>query len=225
MRTNFLILLFFLSFYTGFGQFVQPFDGLEYGFTRVPIIKKDLSRVIGSPFLNENFQAGVIKMKGKEPLDAKMRYNVLEERIEIRLDQTGSDEIFMLPKRETTVYQFGGDQFHIEEIKTEGGPVFGYFSPLFSGAKVELLKKYTLTVSEAQAAKTGYDEDKPAKMSIEEKYYVRLPNKEFQEVEISNRKLRKDFGDVLESKYFKNNKIKTEEDLVALVKELDRLKS
>ena len=223
MRTNFLILLFCLSAFTVFGQFPQPFDGLDYGFTVVPIIKKDLSKVVGSPFLNENFEKGVINMEGKEPLVAKMRYNVLEERIEIKLDQAGSDEIFMLPKRETTIYQFGGDQFYIKRIITEGGPVFGYFIPLFTGTNVELLKKYSLNVSEAQAAKTGYDEDKPAKMSIEEKYYVRLPNKEFQEVEISTRKLRKDFEDVLESKYFKNNKIKTEEDLVALVKELDRV--
>lgn len=46
--------------------------------------------IVGTPYLNENFQVGILSFEGKDPFTAPVRYNVHKELIEVKLE----DEIF-----------------------------------------------------------------------------------------------------------------------------------
>ncbi|CAN5408773.1 hypothetical protein BH23BAC2_BH23BAC2_16790 [soil metagenome] len=42
--------------------------------------------IVGTPYLNENFQVGILSFEGKDPITAGVRYNVLKEEIEVNLE-------------------------------------------------------------------------------------------------------------------------------------------
>lgn len=214
MKSLFSFFMFILFVSSGFCQVVGINDGMDYGFTLLPTIEKDFSHIEGSPFLDEGFQKGAIQIQDKEPLLAKMRYNVVDERIEIKLERAEKDDIFVLPKRESTIYRIGKDEFRIKKIRTPDSEIFGYFIPLFSGENTILLKKYTATVSEPKAAKTAYEDDKPARIIIDAKYYAKLDNKNYQEIDLSSRRLKKQFSSRQAKDYLNNNKVRTEQDLM-----------
>ena len=152
-------------------QFVSgSSSAFDDGFTLITK-SPELSNVEGSPYLEEEFQAGTLHMEGKKPLPVFLRYDVVKERMEIKPDKNIT-ETYMLENDQDTEYLMKGNKFVLDKINAEGKTVYGYFVELYDGEDYRLLKNPVATVSEPVKARTGYDKDRPAEIEIENIYYL-----------------------------------------------------
>lgn len=180
-----------------------------------------MKKVEGSPYLDKDFQYGTATVEGKEPLKVFMRYNVNEEQIEIKTD-IKSEDIYLLPKKESTVYQIGSEILVFDQVSHSGKRISGYFVEHFKGENLRLLEKPVAKLTEAVKAKTGYERDRPARIVIEEEYYVLNINGEVKDVRLKHRDVKKTFNSQRAKKYLSDNKIRSEDDLVAFISFLDK---
>ena len=180
----------------------------------------DLSKVEGTPYLNEDFQMGTLNMKDKDPLSVFLRYDVVNERMEIKPNKNTS-ETYMLQNDQDTEYVIGNDKFVLDKINAEGKAVYGYFVELYDGENYRFLKKPVATLSEPVKARTGYEQDRPAEIEIEDVYYLSTQGTT-REIELKNRKIKKAFSSTEANSYLKENKIRSEEDFVRFVAFLDQ---
>lgn len=176
--------------------------------------------VEGSPYLNEEFQYGVATVEGKEPLKLFMRYNVATETFELKPDLAG-DKVYVLPIGKA-VYTLNGDTFVYDEMRFEGKMITGYFLEHFSGDHIRLLEKPVAEISEARPAKTGYDEDEPARIRLDEEFYIITDQGKVENVRVKHRDIKKAFNSDPAKKYLSDNKVRSLEDLIAFVVWLDK---
>ncbi|NJY63719.1 hypothetical protein HC174_13290 [Salinimicrobium sp. CDJ15-81-2] len=195
-------------------------DGLNYGFTLIPTIDNSVEEVEGSPYLDENFSRGVVHIEGKEPLEVYLRYNVVEERMEIKTN-IQSPRIYQLPAGNRAVYELGNKTFLLDKISSEGKTVYGYFIKLFDGKNYRLLKKPVAHYTEGEKASTGYGKNKPGRITIKEEYFV-IPNSGGAvHVRPKSKDIKNAFGEEAKE-YLKNNEVKSELDLQNFVAFLDK---
>lgn len=180
-----------------------------------------MDAIEGSPYLNENFQAGIAKVEGKEPLSVFLRYNVPQDQMEIKLDLQ-SAEVYELPKNNKTHYKVGSQTFVFDMLKFEGSVIGGYFIELYSGEKFRLLEKPIATLTEAIKAKTGYDKDRPAQIKLEEEYFVVKEDGQVLNVRLKHKDIKNAFDSEPSKEYLSDNKIRSEEDLKSFISWLDK---
>lgn len=220
MKQTILILAIF-TFFSSKGQ-VQINDSGNHGLMLITTKESDrMKNVEGSPYLNEDFQYGKVMVEGKSPLQVFMRYDVLQENIEIKTDQKG-EETYLLPRNEKTVYAIGPDKFSYDQIYFEGQKIFGYFVNLYDGEQFRLLKKPSTRMTEAVKAKTGYDRDRPAEIVIEEEFYIVKANGEVENVQLKHRDIKKAFDSGRAKSFLSDNKIRSEQDLISFISYLDK---
>lgn len=170
-----------------------------------------LNSIQGTPFLNENFQKGTVTLKGNEVINVLLRYDVLNEDMEIR---TGLDdeEIYLLPQKEGTEYTIGEENFRYRTLNN-GEQIKGYFREHYKGEKVEFLEKISAVITDPVKAQTGYQKDRPARIVLEEKYFLLLENGEVKEVKLKTKDFIKALPDSKAVRaYLSENKVKTIED-------------
>lgn len=216
----FMLIVLIFGVQTGWAQFNFN-DGISYGFKIIPMESSALNTIEGSPYLDEFFEKGTVHAKGKEPLEALLRYNVPKERMEVKFDKNDS-EVYSLSLDSDIKYRIGNREFNVMKIRYDGKDVFGYFEVLYPGKQVQLLKKYSAELSEPYKAKNSYQKDRPAEIQLKENYYLKLPQNEIKQVETSHRKLKKEFSSREVENYLRDNKIKDEADLIAFSKFLDQ---
>jgi hypothetical protein len=219
MKRYFLILLIFFVGRQGFGQVIND-SGNHSLMLLTTKENARMNSVEGSPYLHEEFRYGTATIQGKEPLKVFMRYNVDQEQIEIKTD-IKSEDIYVLPKDEKTLYEIGPEALVFDQISHNGKRIFGYFIEHFKGKNLRLLEKPVASLTEAVKAKTGYDRDRPAKIVIEEEFYVVNMNGKVKNVRLKHRDIKKTFNSPFAKKYLSNNKIRSEEDLISFVVYLD----
>lgn len=181
----------------------------------------NLNKLNGSPYLQNEFQYGTVEIEGKEPLLVFLRYDVVQEQIEIKTD-SDSDDVYVLPKNESAIYIIEGKTFIFDQIVANGNKVSGYFINYYDGETFKLLKKPFAKVNEAMKAKTGYDKDRPARIEIDEKYYVINQEGQVLDVRLRHRDIKKSFNSDRAKNYLSDNKIRSEEDLIAFISFLDK---
>ena len=215
-KQPFLLLLFFSSF----GLFAQVSgginDGLNYGFTLIPTIEKSMDKIEGTPYYNENFVRGTVRIEEKEPLQAFLRYNVSEERIEIKTNLE-SPRVYQLPAGSEAEFFIDSEKFILDKISADNGSFFGYFVELTNGDKYRLLKKPIAHLQPGEKAKTGYGKDEPARIKIEEEYFIVPHSGRAINVRAKSKDLKNAFNTQEVEAYLKDHKIKSEEDLVKFV--------
>lgn len=180
-----------------------------------------LSKVEGSPFLDDDFKYGVAKIEGKDPLNVYVRYDVATEQMEIKTDPKSPD-IYMLPPGQHAVYKVGDKTFKYGTINHEGKNILGYYVEHFGGDNYKLVTKHRAEISEAVKAKTGYDRDKPAKIKIEEDLFILGKDGTAWKVRAKNRDLEDIFKTPAAKDYLSDNKVRSTEDLVAFVAFIDK---
>lgn len=181
-----------------------------------------LNEVKGTHFLNEEFQNGKVLIKGYDPLDAFLRYNVNTETFEVKLEKTG-EEIYELPLNLETQYYIGPDLYTYKTINVDGKSITGYFQNHYEGQKVSFLEKPSLTVTEAVKAKTGYEKDKPAQIKLQEEHYLVFQDGTVKNVDLKEKDFEKAFASTPEvKKYLKDNKLKSAKDFSAMVEWYDK---
>lgn len=223
MKKSISIIISFLLFITAGAVQAQIHDSGGHGFMKITTKKNaNMAEVKGSPYLEEEFQYGQIEMEDKEPLNVFLRYDALNENVEIKSDKNSPDT-YILPLSESTVYLIGREKLRLRynEVRPGGEEITGYFIEHYNGDNWRLLEKPSVSVSEAVPAKTGYQRDKPAKMEIDSEYYV-IGDGIVENVRIKHRDIRKAFGSRPAQEFLSDNKIRSEEDLVVFVAHLDK---
>lgn len=214
------ILLIILAFLPGRAQ-IQLHDSGNHGLMRISTKESDkINEVKGSPYLNEDFEAGIARVKDKEPLNVFLRFDVAQDQMEIKLD-AGSEEIYLLPRNGNIEYEMGNRKIVLDEIVSEGNRISGYFIEHFAGEKFRLLEKPVATVTEPVKARTGYEKDKPAEINIGEEFYIINGEGQVENVRVKEKDLKKAFDSDSARKYLGDNKIKSVQDLKNFVAFLD----
>lgn len=220
MKKQFFILLGVLAMFDSIGQ-VQLQDGINQNLMLISTKESDRMKTLeGSPFLQEEFNYGTATVEGKQPLNVFLRYNVHQDQIEIKTD-VQSEEVYLLPKKESTVYQIGSDTFVLDEFVFNGERISGYFIEHYKGKNFRLLEKSYATVTEAVKAKTGYDRDRPARIEIDEEFFVVNDQGAIKKVRVKHRDIKKAYDSDRAKEYLSDNRIRSKEDLISFVSFLD----
>lgn len=214
-----LFLTFFIIGSTSLFSQIQDND--NQGFMTITLKKKDLSKITGTPYFDESYKSGSIFLEEKEPLKVFMRYDVQNETIEIKTDLS-SDEIFILPSGKNAKYEIGNLTFLYDKINVNGKQTIGYFIEHFDGDHFRLLEKPLVTVTEAVAAKTGYEKDIPAEIKIESEFYIKKEGDKIENVRIKHKDIKNIFTSKAASEYLSKNRINSTDDLKDFLKYLDQ---
>ncbi len=167
--------------------------------------------VQGSPYLTKDFVSSKI---GNEEGVVLTRYDIYHDNIEFVKD----GKIMVLPKDK--IYNDIVNLMDNSKIVllSDGK----YYFKIFTGSQYQLLKKMSIKFQDFQKAKSGYDNDKPAKfVNLSDKYFL-LNGETLSEISKNNKDFSNLFGDkssfVL--KYIKEQKLKLSEegDLIKIMK-------
>lgn len=215
MLNRILFLILFPCFSGVFAQQANPFmsDGGMVVFTK----EKEPDLYTGSPYYEDDFKLGIINDDKGRTLEVLMRYNALEDVVVIR-PNPDSEEEYVLPKLRSITYELGNYTYFIDNIYTDNGHIEAYFARFYEGDKSTFIGLPKVDVIPAQKAKTGYDKDKPAKIDVEMVYYLSLEGGQFKEVRLKEKDLKDLFKSDKMEEYFDEHKIKTEEDVVNMLK-------
>lgn len=171
----------------------------------------------GSPYAEDDFQRGIIYDKNTDKSQpALLRYNSVEDVVEIRL--TKDDKSSVLPKFTHIFYNMGDYTYFIDNINTDNGYIEAYFARFYDGEKVKFIARPVPRISEAQIAKTSYEKDKPANLDVEFVYYISINGDKYREIRLKEKDLEDFFSSEKMEEYFDEHKIKTEKDVVELLK-------
>ncbi len=219
---KFILLLFVVSITTGVQAQQVYSDSGNHGLMTITTKKNEnLKNIQGTPYLQDEYQYGTVKVEGKEPLKVFLRYDVLNENMEIKLDKN-EEETYALPLKEETLYHIGPNAFKYSTLRSSGHTVRGYFIEHYSGDNYRLLEKPSIEVTEAVKARTGYEKDRPAEMKLESEFYIVGKDNEVKNVRLKHRDIKKAFNFGEAKKYLSDNRIRSKEDLVAFVAYLDK---
>ncbi|HEY9184824.1 MAG TPA: hypothetical protein VIM94_05850 [Salegentibacter sp.] len=189
----------------------------------ISVYKKTPKGFTGTPFVDEEFKKGIIMDEDGRSQPAFLRYNAVEGIMEIKLNKLQED-IHVLPRIKKINYSIDDYTYFIDSKRTEDGEhLEGYFVRYYAGDNVKLLGWPRPDIIEAQAAKTGYDKDKPAHLKVEMEYYLEIGDNRLQEVRLRPRDFRKAFdeNDAMKN-YLSDNKVKDLEDAIQALKFYDK---
>lgn len=188
-------------------------------------ISKTPEKHTGSPYLEQNFVNGTINDDKGKTHNAYLRYNAVEDVVEIKIENTAQSEILVLPKIKSLSYSLKDYKYILDSFRTDKGEkIEGFLIEYYNGKSFGLYGNPLPNISEAQVASTGYQQDKPAHLSVQLDYYIKKGDGTLHNVKLRD----KDFKNVLpESKelneYLKENKLKTPQDYANMLKWLDNL--
>lgn len=176
----------------------------------------------GSPYVEKDFINGVIMDTDGKTHPAFLRYNAVEDVVEVKLTQS-EPKTFVLPKLKNISYRMNGYTYVLDSFRTDKGETMeGYFINYYDGKNVKFYARPLPDITPAQKAKTGYEKDKAAHLSVKTEYYLGL-NGTLKNVKLKD----KDFKSALPpskdiDKYFKDNKVKTVQDYTKMLEWYDQ---
>ncbi|RKS50466.1 hypothetical protein BC962_2227 [Gillisia mitskevichiae] len=176
------------------------------------------SEIVGSPYFEEMFTPGIIEEVGGNQQNAYFRYNVKDDQVEVKVSPSQSD-IYILPRQQKFIYQLKDYSYVLGSYNVEGvGLVKGFVNKYHQSDKVTFIGKPFVTITQAQAAKTGYQKATPASLNVGINYYFGLGDNKLQEIKLRE----KDFKNILPSskemkQYFSDNKIKDINDVKKMI--------
>lgn len=188
----------------------------------IPTFSKTPEGYTGTPYLEEEFKRGIIEHKDGRTMPALLRYNAVEEIMEIKM-QSPEDDILVLPKGKGITYKIDGYSYVEDVLRTEKGDrLQGYFIEYYNGDNIRFLAHPQPDVIEPKKAKSGYEKDKPAHLKVDLEYYLAEDDERLKNIKLRHRPIKKEFSGAPGMKdYFSENKIKTVEDVIAMAKYYD----
>lgn len=182
--------------------------------------KKTPESYTGSPYKEVKFLKGVIRDTNKDiSQEALLRYNALEDVVEIRFQQ--NDKSSVLPKYKHIIYDMGDYTYYIDNLDTDNGIYESYILNFYESDNVKFVGRPTINLTEAKLAKTPYEKDRPADIKIELEYYISINGGKFKQTRIKEKDLEDIFNSDRMEDYFDDNKIKDEKDVVKMLKFYD----
>lgn len=217
MKLIYTFSFFLFMGFTGFAQISEFLPG-NSPMQIMTTTNKTPDTYTGSPYVEKDFTQGVIIDSDGKTQPAFLRYNTVEDLVEVRLNKS-EENTFVLPKVKNITYSLNGYTYVLDSFNTNNGKIDGYFIQYFDGDKVDLYARPLPDVKDAQKATTGYGKDKPAHLDIRMEYYLATEDGILKNVKLKP----KDFKNELVSSkdmdaYFKDNKLKSVEDYVEFLK-------
>jgi len=173
------------------------------------------SDMAGTPFLNDDFETGKVKLRNGKTYEGPLRYDIYSDQIEF---QTTDGNVYEIRNPETVEKITIGDQNFLCFFKEEGRKLEGIYEELVNG-DLTLLAKHRVYLKDAVPAKP-YIEARPATFIKKKSEYI-IVDTEGDVIPVKNKKdvlgLEGGSGDI--KAYIKKNKIQVsnEKDLVALI--------
>jgi hypothetical protein len=171
--------------------------------------------VIGSPFVIDAFQPGIIYEKGNAPIEnLYFRYNSYEDDIEVKKNMNvDNKDINILTKSSDILVKISNNIFVFNE------EINGYSQILFQGNNFKLYKQFTKKLIPAKRAITSFDRDILASFEDRIKYFLYATSgEEIYEIPPSKRKRIKFFGNKQTeiNKYVKKYKLDIEDEAILI---------
>jgi hypothetical protein len=148
--------------------------------------------ILGSPYIDEGYKKGETLINGKTRTAALMRYNALDEAVEI-LDRS-SQKPRKLLRRKNIAATFDGKTYVVKEYKTGNKIKLGYFNPLYEG-KVSLLYRPKKKFVQAENPDHGYDVYDPPTYKDVSEYYLQVSDEVATLVKLRKKNLLRAIGD------------------------------
>lgn len=210
--------LILLSFFIAFGfesTAQQPTStDLLIDYTKyIDQSERNSKYILGSIYLNDELTQGkIINTETNEFQLAFLRYNALEDLVEIKL--TKDSEIQVLPKLTNLEYHFDDHAIVFNELETSSGEeVDGYFIEYFASDDLVFLAKPILTGKEERFS----IHDDNLKLFLDYDYYVQRTDN-VEKVKLKKSNFEKYFSDKEKmGSYFKENKIRNKADVIAMM--------
>ncbi len=171
--------------------------------------------VVGSPYLNENFQKGIVTIADKS-FDSYIRYNGLKDIFEIQ-NQIG--EISALMRRPDIKITLDGKLHKIENYLDENDMAKQRYFIILNEGETLFLKNEGIEFKDAEKASSSYSQSKPASLVPFEKYYIKKGDTQAIEVRLRKNSVLHAIDDERAENYVKENKLKlkNEEEVIQLV--------
>lgn len=173
--------------------------------------------IIGSPYIDESFKQGTVKISQEISENKLLRYNAYTDDVEFLGD---NNTAMLVPKTLDVEAKINGKTYKVFENPATNA--LNYFLVKNKGT-LKLLVKNTKTIQEAVKAETGYQQDKPARFIDVVTYFIATDDK-LKEVRIKEKDILNTLTDYPEAaKFIKENKlkIKNEDDLIVLLNHLN----
>lgn len=220
---TFLFCLFFVGLF-GYSQV-----GWQPGIVKMPYsmetFKKEKTpeKFTGSPYLEENFVAGIIKDEAGNKQDAHFRYNAVEDIVEIKMENADKTEIRVLPKVKELTYAVDDYKYILDSFKTnKGEKIENFLIEYYKGDSFALYGHPLPKVTMAQIPKTPYEKYKPAHLSVQEDFYIKKDDGLLYQVKLRERDFKKILPKSKElNNYLAANKLETPGDYAKLLKWLE----
>ncbi len=217
-------ILFIFLFTSGFALAQTFGNNIVKSHAQVETVYSEIP-IEGTPFLDNIYRKGETVINGKVQRVALMRYNALNDYIEI-LDENNQPR--KLLRRANIIATFGGNTYLVTNYKNNGKTKFGYFNPLNTGNTVLYYhpkKKFV----QAQKPDNGYDQIEPPTYKDVSLYYLKHGDLVAEEIKLNKRSLLKALSD-------KSDKLKTfianhdlnlrnKKDVITLIKYYNTLQS
>jgi len=178
-----------------------------------------LSEAKGSPFLNQKFESGTVKIiSSNDSFGFQMRYNIYSDEIEIQ--DLEKNKLIPVKKESDYVCYIGKDTFKYFEYTDSNAEVTnGYFVELVAN-KASLFLNYKSKFHPAQPASSPLLQDKPARFFTSKTYYL-FYKEELKLISLKSKKFLESFG-ILKNQidsFMKSNKLKpiNEADLIKII--------
>ncbi len=181
--------------------------------------KKDNSpdKYTGSPYYEDDFIPGtIIDEKGRTQA-ASLRYNALDQTVEIKLEGQG-DKVVTLPKVSSLTYSLDGYTYFIDNLNTDKGYINSYFARYYDGEEVSFIGHPYVDVAPGREANNGYEKAKAPRIRVIMDYFIQVNDGQYQEVRLKEKDFAKIFKSDRMEKYMDDHKIKSEQDVVEMLK-------
>ena len=237
MDSKFLLLIVNLSTFVCFGQ-----SSFNYGSSSselFEITKKinsvksnenNLDDIVGSAYMNDEFQSGVIFKNSKSDGSWFIRYNAYNDEMEISKDINSTSSAEALLKTSDIYCVIGEDKYVFKKYVNESNSnEEGYLREVFSGEKYEIYVRDLKKFKEGTKAKTSLESDTPPKFSYKYKILIAKKNNTPQTIKLKSKKIINSLFKEDKKLFLKNNpsvrKINTLSKFISSIKEIDKTNS
>lgn len=175
--------------------------------------------ILGSPYINETYKEGETLISGKTKTAALMRYNALNESVELL--NRNSQKPRKLLRRKNISATFDGKTYFVMEYLEGNKKKLGYFNQLNDG-KVSLLYRPMKKFVQAETPENGYDQYDPPTFKDVSQYYIKIGDQSATLTKLRKRTLLKAIGDkeAILKPFIKKHKLNLskEADVILLLK-------
>tara|TARA_B100001057_G_scaffold259503_1_gene259693 strand:- start:1150 stop:1740 length:591 start_codon:yes stop_codon:yes gene_type:complete len=192
--------------------------------------ENNLSDIVGSAYMNDEFQSGVIFKNSESDGSWFIRYNAYNDEMEISKDINSTSSAEALLKTSEISCVIGKDKYVYKNYTDESSSEKeGYLREVFNGNKYEVYVRDSKKFKEGTKAKTTLENDTPAKFSYKYKILIAKKNNKPIIIKLKSKKIINALLEVDKRLFLKKNpsirKINDLSKFIKSIKEIDKINS